>query len=163
MRFLILGLLIMVSSCQNKNFGPGDKISSQESEIKATLNHGVEIILGKNSNAQVAHFQVTKANGQDNVFIDLDLKKGAIESKVKALNNEVIEYKILTEGAAVTAADGDFKVSLAEDKDVEVTVTRGQVLVSSPFIQSFVPEVVKENETLYFDMQENVFSRKPGN
>ncbi len=58
----------------------------------------------------------------------------------------------------LTGAGTTFEV-LTGKTDVEVRVLRGEVVISSPHIQTFVPEIIKKGERLRYDGREKAYVR----
>lgn len=140
-----------------QKFQAGDEIHSGKSKVVLPLYAGVKLILFKQSKIVVAHHQVTTTNKTENVFIDVDLKKGKSFAQIDKKENQDIEFKINTPGASFVANNSDFEVTVDKTKNSALIVQKGQVLASSPYIQSFAPEVVKAGEKFRFDMKKKAF------
>jgi ferric-dicitrate binding protein FerR (iron transport regulator) len=135
----------------------GDEIHSGKSKVTLGLQAGSKLQIAKQSKIVVSHYQITKAGQKEKAIIDIDLLKGSLNAKVHSEGNQEIEFKINTPGASFAADEADAEVMLDKSKSASVKVTKGQVLVSSPFIQSFAPEVVKAGEKLRFDMKKKAY------
>lgn len=135
----------------------GDEIHSGKSKITLGLQTGSKLQIAKQSKIIVSHYQITATDKKEKAIIDIDLLKGSVNANIHAEGNQEIEFKINTPGASFAADETDAEVILDRSKNASVKVTSGQVLVSSPFIQSFAPEVVKAGEKLRFDMKKKAY------
>lgn len=146
-----------MSISSEQKFQAGDEVHSGKSKLVLPLHSGVKLTLFKGSKIVLTHHQVTTANKKENIFIDIDLKKGKTFALIEKKEGQEVELKINTPGASFAANVSNFEVIVDKAKNSTVKVQQGLVLVSSPYIQSFAPEVVKAGEKLRFDMKKKAF------
>jgi len=80
--------------------------------------------------------------------------KGHIQVKTKK------NMKVLNDDVSFSTESGEFRVSLNENNDVDLDVASGEVLVSSPHVHTFVPEIVKAKEGFRYKSNPPGFERR---
>ena len=138
----------------------GDLIIAGNSNLLLHLYPETQIVLTKSSELLIeqSDLEVTKKN--EKAFAVLKLQRGSLRVHSPARKNQEIEQRWETEGASAAGPQGDFELALFESKNVDIDVFQGQLSVSSPFIQSFVPEIVKAKEGLTFVAKDKAFTRR---
>lgn len=138
----------------------GDLIVAGNSNLLLHLYPETQIVLTKSSELLVeqSDLEVTKKN--EKAFAVLKLQKGSLKAHSPSRKNQEIEQRWETEGASAAGAQGEFELALLDSKNVDIDVFQGQLAVSSPFIQSFVPENVQAKEGLTFVAKDKAFSRR---
>lgn len=118
-----------------------DKIQTNNASVTVALHPKNELIINNNSEVKFADKDV------------LDFIKGAIWLSLKD------EMKVQAEGVSFTAKNAEFEVSEGKDS-IDLDVIRGEVTVSSPYVQTFVPEIVKAREGFSFGKTKKSFNRR---
>lgn len=119
-----------------------DEIFSHETQMVIDLYPGHKVILAKNSQIKIT--------GKDTI----DFIKGRIQVQVTK------ELKVQGDGVAFNAKEAVFEVSQTENKDLDLDVVSGEVEVTSPYVHTFVPEIVKGQEGFRFTTAEPGFARR---
>ncbi len=101
-----------------------------------------QIVVGENSEAKVINQQ------------EVRILKGHIQVKTKK------NMKVLNDDVSFSTESGEFRVSLNENNDVDLDVASGEVLVSSPHVHTFVPEIVKAKEGFRYKSNPPGFERR---
>ncbi|MGE3611499.1 MAG: FecR domain-containing protein [Bacteriovoracaceae bacterium] len=135
MRFLILIFILMqVVSAK--------EIKTHKKSIVMDLGAGAKIGLGKNS----------KINIVDDSTIEL------IKGKLRLKSDH--KYRIVTKNVSFKTEKSEFEVSVISKSDIELNVYKGEVEASSPLINTFVPEIIKENQGLIFSSNNKSYVQK---
>ena len=100
-----------------------------------------KVIVGENSEAKVVNQQVKIIKGY------LLVKSSG---KITVLNDDV----------SFTTESAEFQVLLNDNKDVDLDVVSGEVLVASPHVHTFVPEIVKAKEGFRYKSNPPGFERR---
>lgn len=125
-------------------FKDGVKVDTKETSKLVSLMPAAQLSLDKHSSLKVLPDAAL-------------LSKGTLRLKVtKAKTSQKVEG----DGIEFSTKDAEFEVS-AEGDHYDLAVVSGTVQVSSPYVQTFVPETVKANEGFRFNKKEKSFSRKP--
>jgi hypothetical protein len=125
----------------------GDEIHSSTSEILFLIHPSTQISLSKNSQFTIAEKGIVRfLKGSGHFLVDK-----------KSLQGD--DFKVETEGVVFIVRGTEFEVSLNESA-IDLNVVSGQVEASSPYVQSFVPEMVKARQGLRFDLKKKAFQRK---
>lgn len=101
-----------------------------------------QVILGENSEAKVINQQEVK------------ILKGHILVKTKE------KMTIVSSDVSFSTEGGAFQVLLNPNKDVDLDVVSGEVLVASPHVHTFVPEIVKAKEGFRYKSNPPGFERR---
>jgi hypothetical protein len=125
----------------------GDEIFSQESMVLIYLEPNLQISLSKNS-----HIKLNRSL--------INLMKGLVRVRVEKVIDKENDFKLQTRDVVVAISEAEFEIMIAESKNVELDVFNGEVVVSSPHVHSFVPEVVKSREGLTFHFVKKAFLRR---
>ena len=131
----------------NSQIQAGDEINTSESEVLFLIQPSTRILLSKNSQLKVSEKNVVRFIKGTGLFI----------VNKKSLQGE--DFKVETEGVIFIVRGTEFEVSLSESA-IDLNVVSGQIEASSPFIQSFVPEIINAREGLSFDLKKKVFKKK---
>lgn len=136
-----------------------DSLSSVDSHVVIHLYPGTQLSLSKNSEIRLSQHVIEENKKLEKAFSVIDFLKGLIRVQVTRTSEEVIEQEIKAKDVAFAVRGTEFEVSY-DDSDVDLDVMEGEVVVSSPYVHSFVPEVVKANEGFRFDRRKKAFARR---
>lgn len=160
-KFLFMILMLSTYACTPKDqmnekqvIQAGDELRSQE-ELSLSLPPASELALGKNSSLKVVQHVILEKE-KEVINTELKLSQGSLRVKTFPDKEMDIDQKIVTDDVSIRSSVGDFETVIKDDS-VEVKVYQGQIQVSSPYVQSFVPEIVNEGETLIFSKHEKKF------
>lgn len=130
------------SLTSNLKLEEGDQIFSQRGNVTLKLSNLAQISLKKDT--------VIKVNQPSQItFV-----KGLV-----IVNNQKSDFKVDADGVMFVDQGSHYAVSKVKE-NFELDVMKGEVIVSSPFVQTFVPEVVKANEGFRFDKKAHTFERR---
>ncbi len=145
----------------DQNLNLGDTISSGDAIVQLLILPATQISLSKNTQIKISEHFIEENQLKERAFSIIGLIKGLIRVNVSKDASQEIDQKYESEGVSFAVRGTEFELSDEGGEDVELDVIEGQVEVSSPYIQSFVPEIVKRSEGLKFSRkQKNFFRRK---
>lgn len=137
-----------------------DEIFSGNTYLVIHLYPGTQMSLAKNTQVKITQNTIQENNDLEKTFSVIDFIKGIVRLQVTRESNQEIDQKIQAEGVSFGVRGTEFEVSYKENKDVDLDVFEGEVTVSSPYIHSFVPEIVKTNEGFRFERAKKKFARR---
>jgi len=137
-----------------------DEIFTENSVVVLLVGSSTQIGLSKNTVLKIDQALLTESNDKSLVYSTIQLIKGLIRAQVMKDNEIEVEQKIISKNVVFAVRGTEFEVSTEEGDDVDLDVLEGIVEVSSPKIQSFVPEIVRANEGLRFSKREVRFLRR---
>lgn len=138
----------------------GDSISSNESYVVFQLYPETQMSMAKNSELKISEHTIQEVNSIEKTWSVIDFLKGIVRAQVYRDTNQEIEQQVRTEGASFAVRGTEFEISIEENQDVDLDVFEGEVAASSPYIQSFVPEIVKANEGFRFERKKKAWSKR---
>lgn len=119
-----------------------DTIHSKSSRILIYINPGIQVAVSKGAQLKLT---------QDLI----ELTRGILRVKLTPEGNS----KIQTSNVTFSGTASEFEVYHLNDKLTGLEVVEGVVEASSPFVQSFVPEITKTKEGLKFERKSKTFSK----
>lgn len=138
----------------------GDTISSGESYVVFQIYPATQLSMAKNTELKISEHAIQDVNKIEKTWSVIDFLKGIVRTQVSRDADQEVEQQIRTEGASFSVRGTEFEVSIEENKDVDLDVFEGEVAASSPYIQSFVPEIVKANEGFRFERSKKAWSKR---
>ena len=123
----------------------GDFVSTNEGVVQLNVNPQLQVNLGKNS--------MIKIVGATSV----ELIRGL--AKVQVKKNKNVTQLVNLKDVSFSSKEGFFKVIKTQD-GAELDVIQGEVMASSPLIQTFVPEIVAAKEGFRFSRLKKQFTRR---
>ncbi len=137
-----------------------DEIVSKNSVILIQIDPSTQVSLSKNTELKLSEHQVQEFTNIEKGFSVIELIKGLIRVNVDKDQGQEIEQKVKTRDVVFGVRGTDFEVAIDPSQDVELDVFEGEVAVSSPYVHSFVPEIVKSDEGLRFQRSKKAFLRR---
>lgn len=137
----------------------GDELFTQDSVIVVYLYPTTQMSLAKNTQIKITESLIEGNGDKEKSFSIIDFVKGIVRLQVTKDENLEIEQKIVADGVAFAVRGTEFEVS-SEGEDFDLDVIEGEVEVSSPYVQTFVPEMVKANEGFRFNKKAKNFQRR---
>ena len=116
----------------------GDEVFSEKSVLSLSL-PGTQLGLANQSQIKIAG--------------NVNFLKGMLV--VRAEKKQTVE----ADGVSFTTKKAEFEVSY-DGESIDLDVISGEVEVSSPFVQTFVPEIIKANQGFRFNKKERSFTRR---
>jgi hypothetical protein len=137
----------------------GDELFSQNSVLLVHIYPTTQLSLAKQTQVKITKSFIDESNETDKAFSIINFIKGLVRVQVVKEANLEVDQKIEADGVAFAVRGTEFEVS-SENGDYDLDVLEGEVEVSSPFIQTFVPEIVKANEGFKFNKKARKFERR---
>jgi ferric-dicitrate binding protein FerR (iron transport regulator) len=127
----------------------GDTLFSQDNVLLVHLFPSTLLSLAKNTQITLSESKIEEEGNQDKSFSVVNFIKGIVRFLVTKEPDQQIEQKVVADGVAFAVRGTEFEVS-QDGENFDLDVLEGEVEVSSPHVQTFVPEVVKPNEGFRF-------------
>ncbi len=124
----------------------GDEVISNESRVLVHLYPGTQLSMDKSTKV-VVHKKLIK------------FFKGLVRVKVIKKQGLIVQQIVASEDVSFNLSEGDFELALSS-KNVDLDVHEGEITVSSPHIQTFVPEIIKTKEGFTFTRNQYSFLRR---
>lgn len=137
----------------------GDEIFSQESVLQVHIYPTTQLSMAKQTQIKITKSLIDESQATDKAFSIINFIKGLVRVQVVKEDNLEVDQKIEADGVAFAVRGTEFEVS-KEHEDFDLDVIEGEVEVSSPFVQTFVPEIVKANEGFKFNKKARKFERR---
>lgn len=138
----------------------GDEIFSQNSVVLLQIDPSTQVSMAMNSQLKLSEHQVQELTQLEKAFSVIEFISGLIRVNLVKDQDQEIEQQIKTRDVVFGVRGTDFEVAIEESGDVDLDVFEGEVAVSSPYIHSFVPEIVKGNEGFRFQKSKKAFLRR---
>jgi hypothetical protein len=120
---------------------------------------GIQLSLSSKSKLLIQEHSIQNPNAKTQIVLAvMRLDAGAALVRIQPMRKESIMLRLETEGTSTAAESGEFEVTLIE-RNTDILVLKDQVSVSSPHVQSFVPEIVKSGNGLRFLDGQKIFSK----
>ena len=148
-----------ISLVQDSLIEQGDEIFTQDCVLQLHLYPTTQINLAKNSHIKITESLIEGEGSKEKSTSVIGFIKGLIRLQVTKDENLEINQKVVAEGVIFGVRGTEFEVS-NENDDFELDVVEGEVEVSSPYVQTFVPEMVKANEGFRFNKKARKFERR---
>lgn len=137
----------------------GDIIRSENSLVVFLLFPKIQMSLVKGTEILITSHLVEEAGEGDKTFSLVDLVKGLIRIQVTRDQDDQVEQKVNARDVSFAVRGTEYEVS-STDSDAELDVFEGEVEVSSPFVQTLVPEIVKPKQGFRFERKNRQFVRR---
>lgn len=136
----------------------GDTVHSGSAHVALILYPKIQMGLAKDTELKITSHMVEEATTEKTESL-IELIKGLIRIQVTRDQNEEVQQKVDARGVTFAVRGTEYEVSSTDD-DAELDVFEGEVEVSSPHVQTFVPEIVKPNEGFRYARKARQFSRR---
>lgn len=137
----------------------GDIIRSENSSVIFLLFPKIQMSLVKGTEVLITSHLVQEAGEGDKTFSLIDLIRGLIRIQVTRDQDDQVEQKVNARDVSFAVRGTEYEVS-STDTDAELDVFEGEVEVSSPHVQTFVPEIVKPKQGFRFERKNRQFVRR---
>lgn len=137
----------------------GDTIYSQDNVLLIHLYPSSQLSLSKNTQITLTQNLIEDEDEGEKAFSVVNFVKGIVRVLVTKETDQTIDQKIVADGVSFAVRGTEFEVS-EEGDDFDLDVFEGEVEVSSPHVQTFVPEIVKPNEGFRFNKRKKNFQRR---
>lgn len=138
----------------------GDSIKTGNGSIMILLYPVTQMSLSQKTEIKLTQNQISEDENEKEITTSvIDFMMGLIRLQVSKDENQVIEQKINAGRVSFGVRGTEFEVS-DEGDEVDLDVIEGEVEVTSPDVNTFVPEMVKANEGFQFSKKERKFKRR---
>lgn len=137
----------------------GDILASQNSVVMIHLYPSSQMTLSRQTEVKLSESVIDDTTEADKSTSVIDFVKGLIRLQVSKDVKEEVDQKVVAEGVAFSVRGTEYEVSL-DGEDYDLDVIEGEVEVSSPYVNTFVPEIVKKNEGFRFNKKKRQFQRR---
>lgn len=139
--FSFSGTKALIHESKDVEIKVGDEISSYEKKMTFKLNPNTVVQLEKKSKIKILPDST------------IQLKEGVISVSTSAKG---VMTKVVTDDVEVLAEDATYRVSYF-GSDTELHVRSGEAEMKSPYVQTFVPEIIKKREARQYLKKEQSF------
>lgn len=136
-----------------------DKIYSENCIVVLYISPSSQLSLSKNSEIQITESLLKEGEALTKSESIIDLIKGLIRLQVIKGPEIEMSQTIRTKDVSFGVRGTDFEVKL-EDEDVHLDVYEGEVEVTSPYVNTFVPYIVKRAEGFRYGRKKQLFEKK---
>lgn len=144
---------------QDSDLEQGDEIHSRDSVLQLFIYPSIQISVSKQTQIKITKSLIEGDGEKEKSFSIINFIKGIIQLQVTKDENLEVDQKIEADGVVFGVRGTEFEVSqIGEDFDLDVI--EGEVEVSSPYVQTFVPEIVKAREGFRFERRAKNFKRR---
>ncbi len=143
----------------NTEIEEGDEIFSLESVLVIHLYPTTQMSLAKNTQIKISKNLIEETADKEKSFSIIEFVKGIVRLQVTKDDDLEIEQQVVADGVAFAVRGTEFEVS-NENENFDLDVIEGEVEVSSPYVQTFVPEIVKANEGFRFNKKQRNFQKR---
>lgn len=137
----------------------GDHIFSEDSYVVIQIYPLSQMSLSRLTQIKISEHVISGKESSEKTSSITEFISGMIRMKVSNEKRQEVDHKITTEVVSFAISGTEFEVS-SKNKDIDIDVIEGVVSASSPFIHSFVPEIIKANEGLRFDYKKKDFIKR---
>ena len=137
----------------------GDTLFTNDSVLLILLYPTTQMSVSKNTQIKITESLIQEDAEKTKSISLIDLVKGMIRLQVTKVEDLEIEQKIKANNVVFGVRGTEFEVS-EEGDNVDLDVIEGEVEVSSPHVQTFVPERVKANEGFRYNNRLRNFQRR---
>lgn len=139
----------------------GDDVFSGRGTTLIHIYPGAQVALSPGSGIKISENSMLESKETLVTHNVIDFLKGIIRVLVTKDVDQEINQRIRTESVSFGVRGTEFDISFGNDQDVELDVLQGVVEASSPYVQSFVPEIIKTGEGLRFSRSKKSFGKRP--
>lgn len=141
------------------NLEEGDEVHSRDSVLVLLIYPATQLSISKQTQVTLTKSLIEGDGEKEKSFSIINFVKGIIRLQVTKDENLQVEQQVVADGVAFAVRGTEFEVSL-DGEDYDLDVVEGEVEVSSPYVQTFVPEIVKANEGFRFNKKARKFQRR---
>jgi hypothetical protein len=135
----------------------GDVIHAESSHVTFILYPKIQMSLVKGTDLAITQHLIEDTSDKTTSLIDLI--RGLVRIQVTRDGTEEVDQKVDAKGITFAIRGTEFEVS-STNEDAELDVFEGEVEASSPYVQTFVPELIQPNQGFRFDKKLRIFSRR---
>ncbi len=144
---------------QDTKIEQDDELYTQESVLLIYLYPSIQISLSKKTQLNFSESVIKDFSKTEKAFSVIEFIKGMVRIQVTTDSEVGVDQKIQANGVSFAIRGTEFEISDLNG-EIDLDVIEGQVEVSSPYVQTFVPEIVNPNEGFSFNKKEKKFRRR---
>jgi hypothetical protein len=137
----------------------GDEVSSVKSVLLIHLEPTLQMSVGQDTVLKISEYLLEGDEKKEKSTSVIDFLKGIVRLQVNKYHDLEVNQKIRTKDVAFGVRGTEFEVS-NDGENVDLDVIEGEVEVTSPHVQTFVPEIVKRYEGFRFNLKRRDFQRR---
>jgi len=137
----------------------GDEAMTMGNPVVLYLYPSTQIYLAKNSRIKISKHLTEDKAGVKKVHSIIELIQGIVHLQVMKDNKLEIDQSVVGDSISFAVRGTEFEVA-KEGLNYDLDVLKGEVEASSPYVQTFVPEIVKAQEGFRFNLKEKSFQRR---
>lgn len=138
----------------------GDKIETSNGSALVLLYPATQISLSSNSQITISEHSIKENEVKERAVSVISFLKGFIKVMVSKDEDQEIDQRYEAKEVSFGVRGTEFELSEGEDGDIDLDVSEGEIEVSSPHVQTFVPEIVKANQGFRFSQKNKNFIRR---
>ncbi len=138
----------------------GDEIFSEDAVLVIQVYPTTQISINKNSHIKIDQNLIDDNGVKQKTTSVIGFIHGMIRLEVSKDKNEEVNQKVQAEGIAFSVRGTDFEISNDENDDVDLDVHEGAVEASSPYVQTFVPEIIKAGKGFRYNRKQRNFASR---
>ncbi len=160
------GTTTLIRNGNETNLTP-ETLFEKDDEIRTTNSTAIlhiypssQIAVGQNSQIKITESIITEDENNTEVSESIiNLIKGFLRLQITKEADQKIDQKVVAKDVTFGVRGTDFEVNI-DDEGADLDVYEGEVEVSSPEVQTFVPEIVKRDQGFRFSRKEKKFQRR---
>lgn len=137
----------------------GDEIITGKGSALLLLYPATQISLSPDTHIKISEHTIDQLEVKERAVSVIGFLKGFIKVMVTKDPDQEIDQRYDAKDVSLGVRGTEFELSESSE-GVELDVSEGVIEVSSPHVQSFVPEIVKANEGLQFSRKRKNFVRR---
>lgn len=143
----------------DKELLQGDEIVTGKGSALLLLYPATQISLSPDTHIKISEHTIQQMEVKERAVSVIGFLKGFIKVIVTRDNDQEIDQRYDASDVSFGVRGTEFELS-EDSEGVDLDVSEGVIEVSSPHVQSFVPEIVKANEGLQFSKKRKNFLRR---
>lgn len=137
----------------------GDEIVTGKGSALLLLYPATQISLSPDTHIKISEHTIEQMEVKERAVSVIGFLKGFIKVMVTKDADQEVDQRYDAKDVSFGVRGTEFELS-ENDEGVDLDVSEGVIEVSSPHVQSFVPEIVKANEGLQFSKKRKNFLRR---
>lgn len=137
----------------------GDEIITGKGSALLLLYPATQISLSPDTHITISEHSIDQMEVKERAVSVIGFLKGFIKVLVSKDSDQEVDQRYDAKDVSFGVRGTEFELS-ENDEGVDLDVSEGVIEVSSPHVQSFVPEIVKANEGLQFSKKRKNFLRR---
>lgn len=137
----------------------GDTVNSGSGHVMLLVYPKIQISLVKETELTITSHMVEELEGKEKSSSLFSLLKGLVRLQVTRDPGDEIDQRVDAKGVIFAVRGTEYEVS-SNDEEADLDVIEGEVEVSSPYVQTLVPEIVRPKQGFRFNRKAKSFARR---